>query len=492
MKILHYVLCVACMLLFSCGESAEGPNVFETTNGYVSLTITDSSGKLQPFARVIAVPSSYNVLTESDTVQVFGTLKNGLCTLSLHTNLYYNIFVLDTLGEQNLFIDSIKISNTTLSIVDSLRNSSSLKVENEEILTGAKVAIIGSPFKGESVTNGVIEVPTVPSGMYPSVVYYANNEGAKETIGQYIRFFPDEVTKIKELSTEVKFMDASGDSRFNYATASLIASDGTIWIGTTNGGVFAFDGYRWEHYESSIFNSRVNALAEDENGQILAGNEEALYQFDGNTFNLLSVDGKSAHTPYLDMAVVESYAYFLGADFLVSADNNSLTATEMPFYDGCVLEVITKDSLWVGTKSNGLFLITEKDTVHYTQSNTGHKLPSNEISFVESDGDKGIWIGTKNGLVYHDMVGNWKTYNAANVISMKSNSITAGYYVDGTIWISTGDLTLQGFDGANWRSYSNLSLFGHASAPILSITSEKDGALWLASNGFGVVRFIAE
>ena len=101
------------------------------------------------------------------------------------------------------------------------------------------------------------------------------------------------VLKAQAASTsELRFQRLSALGADQLSTLSLLQDrQGFIWIGTNNAGLYRFDGYHSEKYQSqandphSLPHDRISALYEDQQGRIWAGTQNGLALFNPKTNN---------------------------------------------------------------------------------------------------------------------------------------------------------------------------------------------------------------
>lgn len=261
------------------------------------------------------------------------------------------------------------------------------------------------------------------------------------------------------------------------AITTLAQAEGrTLWIGTIDAGLFRFDietGDVLSHYLASeapegLTHNEIRAVFQDEGGVVWVGTADGLNRLDPKTGTF----DKYRHDPN---------------------DPRSLSNS--------AVSVIYKDSrgiLWVGT-DNGLNRKAPKqrgferfmrdpaaplDTAAY---------PAHVRAAFESEGGL-LWFGTASGVVKLDrLVANFHPY----VNLTGADELTA--FVDGgpgIIWAGTYSNGLYRIDG-NTGTVTVYTSLGPPDAPgsvdlthwISTLYRDKQGVLWIAGDGMGLVRF---
>ncbi len=138
--------------------------------------------------------------------------------------------------------------------------------------------------------------------------------------------------------------------------------------------------------------------------------------------------------------------------------------------------------LWIGTYDEGINIL-DKNTI-YSKLSTENGLSSNSITAILQDHQGNMWIGTENGLngyangrfsIYK------RTTNATNLVinvllKSRSQVLYAGTN-EGVYKLSDNLLIpLQQISSADYR--------------VISLYEDRDGALWIGTNGDGLFRWL--
>ncbi|MCX6928327.1 MAG: hypothetical protein NT154_34730, partial [Verrucomicrobia bacterium] len=113
-------------------------------------------------------------------------------------------------------------------------------------------------------------------------------------------------------------------------------------------------------------------------------------------------------------------------------------------------------------------------------------LPDNTVTAIQQTTNGYLWLGTFNGLVRFDGV-QFKTYDAANTPELRSSRILS-LLADpaGALWIGTeGGGLVRMADGG----FQSVPLAGYGSSESISaLFGDRNGALWISVSGKGIAR----
>ncbi|MGH9763887.1 MAG: ligand-binding sensor domain-containing protein, partial [Blastocatellia bacterium] len=313
---------------------------------------------------------------------------------------------------------------------------------------------------------------------------------------------------------------------------SLFTSrDGALWAGTEGGGLVRYkDGaFRTFGPSAGLTNGFVRVIFEDREGNLWVGTDNGLFRMQHDL--LVRVDGAgnipsvAVHSICEDrdgrllvggsgLLILEGLperkraAYYTSSENL--ADNSIRTIRQTP--DGAIwigtisglrklepgfngnpfasprtlsgvnISVLleSRGQLWIGTYGQGL--IRFKDG-HTTRLSAPSSLPHNNVLSLFDDGEDDIWVGTQGGLLRLSP-STASTITTPDGVPQSINTI----YQD-----PRGTLFVTALNGRLFK-VSNQILVPVplppkvASLPIRNVFRDSHGALWLGTDGQGVVR----
>lgn len=219
----------------------------------------------------------------------------------------------------------------------------------------------------------------------------------------------------------------------------LFASDGTLWVGTSDGLLHESGQERRITRDDGLAGNTIFTLSQAQDGSILAGTNEGFSRIRGADIESFGPkQGLSQSTVY---AIAED----------------------------------RQGSFWVGTK-RGLNQFLDRRTIPLT---TSEGLPTNDVGPVLQDGRGVLWVGTLGSGLAHKTAKGFAVENTTDGLS--SNVVIAlANDPDGGLWAGTD----KGLD---------LLRDGHATrwlrSPVRSLFRDRDGDLWIGTpRGLSVLR----
>jgi ligand-binding sensor domain-containing protein/signal transduction histidine kinase len=184
----------------------------------------------------------------------------------------------------------------------------------------------------------------------------------------------------------------------------LVDHQQQVWVGTRFGGLFQF---QTDHFipapGAEILGAQIFALFEDRAGQLWAGAQNGLANFDGQKWKLFTTrDGLSENS-------VRAIAQDAGGNLWIGTQNGGLdffegekfspvqkSADNLPGNDITCLYADKNGGLWVGTYDHGLARFQNGKWTHFSTTNG---LASDSISYLIEDDDGDLWVGSNMGLM---------------------------------------------------------------------------------------------
>jgi signal transduction histidine kinase/ligand-binding sensor domain-containing protein/DNA-binding response OmpR family regulator len=304
-------------------------------------------------------------------------------------------------------------------------------------------------------------------------------------------------------------------------------SNGRIWIGTSNQGLFVMDYPEnnpskplFYHYKPDPFNKTsvsqgaIYSLLEDNNKRLWIGIENGglniihlnnfdrnsckFYYYTHNPNNNSSITNNSIHDIYMDdQNTIWLGIYNGGLNFYNELSQKFIHIKQDPISKNSLnnnnVNVIHEENnlVWIGTEE-GLNIWDKKTNTykHYTHDhNDKQSIGSNAIWSIFRDSRGKMWIGTWNGGLNQFIEGTGKfkryTYNEKDTNSIGGNNI---YGItedkDGYLWIASMLGGLNKFDYKTQKFTRYKYKLGKNSLPtdwVVKVLESSNGELWIAT-----------
>lgn len=253
---------------------------------------------------------------------------------------------------------------------------------------------------------------------------------------------------------------------------------GQVWLGTYGKGLvcvvekpFARYGLKSEAAspQAAVANNIINTIFEDRLGNFWFGTNQGLFEVSreraedfGNQFTLTGL----IQLPFTRR--------FTAADGLPS--NEITTIAED-----------AKGQLWIGTRTSGVGkMSSRKDSI--SKVNIVDLPLSNMIKEIVPDNKPNqVWIGTQDGVyLYNEIEDDHRFFSTQS--GLAHNNIY-DIFIDSRkrVWFATHTNRLSYFDG---KGIKNINVkYGDETPFITCIVEDKDGILWLGSDGNGLFQY---
>ena len=304
----------------------------------------------------------------------------------------------------------------------------------------------------------------------------------------------------------------------------LLASDGTLWVGTNQSGVYVINVDTLEATQllpdtSGLASTRVNVLYEDNDGRIWAGTNKglSLWQPDTGMFATFrndptdpsSLGGDAIYSVFQDRGGVLWIGTLTGGVSRWNPRSWSFGHSKLESRDGSEarttnISSFTEDpdrNVWVGTFGGGISIVNEHGHVlRSLTTESAQPLSDDRVMALTTDSRGNVWAGTMAGGLNRVNVdtGAVTTFRAEanNDNSLPANGIMALREArNGDLWIGTFGGGVSRFDPRKER-FTNYahdpenpnSLSGQRAT---SIAQAGDGTIWVGTDGGGLNWFDA-
>jgi signal transduction histidine kinase/ligand-binding sensor domain-containing protein len=280
----------------------------------------------------------------------------------------------------------------------------------------------------------------------------------------------------------------------NSVRAIVQTRDGYLWLGTW-GGLARFDGVRFTIFSRAttpaLRDSRITALTEDGDGSLWIGTAAGgLVRLKNGAFETYRSEGDTSYEERSRWQIRSIARSSDGALWIGTSGGGFRHFKNGRFsrllMDRLVVRAILEDNsrhLWVATSSGVLELSwTEPDTLHIER----HLLGDHLVNGLYQDRSGAIWIAARGGLTRVEgqrvtTFGSAEGFPGDAALSICEDR-------DGNLWIGTdgdGLVRMRGgqVDTLGARRFDRLEVrHGLSGASIAALYEDREGSLWIGSN----------
>jgi len=258
--------------------------------------------------------------------------------------------------------------------------------------------------------------------------------------------------------------------------------DGTLWFGTIQG-LSHYNG-EWETYTTAdgLVHNQVTAILQDQEGVVWIGTRGGLSRYDGKEWAPVPSGGLAGRDVSAISQLEDDALWFGTLDGGISRLqagewHTFTTADGLPSDCVTVVDRDYQGGIWVGTPL-GLAYYDGKGWETYT---TAQGLPGNMITALLATEDGTIWVGTLRGLSRFKP----DEGDASGQVFLPENGL-AGEHItallqdeDDTLWVGTTE-GVSLYDGQRWRTWTQRD--GLVSSEVWALYEDADGGLWFGTN----------
>lgn len=261
---------------------------------------------------------------------------------------------------------------------------------------------------------------------------------------------------------------------------------GRLWVATESAGVTRVDdrGATQFRLADGLPGEVMYSLAEDRSGTIWAATAEGLARFDGERFVTLGPESGLPPGQVFSLAVGADDELFAGTEigvYVRRGDRFRPASSALPRDNVFRLLRDAEGVLWVGTVNGGLYRYSE---LGVEQLSSLRGLPNNRVSALFQDREGSLWIGTNAGLL--------RLRNAPFTTFTTEHGLPDDYVrsviadAEGRVWVGTSR-GLGRYENGRFDSLTRDD--GLPGDSILSLANGRDGSLWIGTYSNGVVRW---
>lgn len=269
------------------------------------------------------------------------------------------------------------------------------------------------------------------------------------------------------LDREIYLFDGTGWTVYTHEDSGLerkaeslhTDNNNVLWV-STDEGIVCFDGTTWTDYDKNDSGDvLVKVLGIDRNNVMWFRTNDGVTSFDGTIWGNYTVENGLPSGSVYEMAVgTDNTKWFSHGSMISRFDGSSWTAIEIEGaeYSATIIEVDDNDTVWCGSRNNGIYRYDGSSWKTYTSDNSG--LSADTINALITDDEGVLWISHNNNLS-HGGIGlsrfngiNWSNWLIDGPLSYSINSVAVDK--NNTIWFGTGFKGLSSFDGTLWHSYT--------------------------------------
>ncbi|MGV3508486.1 MAG: response regulator [Sphingobacteriaceae bacterium] len=319
------------------------------------------------------------------------------------------------------------------------------------------------------------------------------------------------VTSVTAQNIRFKQINYNHGLSQSIVTGVIKDSKGFLWF-TTRDGLNRYDGYSMVVYRndphkiSSISNTNLNDIYEDQLGNIWIGGLDGLDKYNREKDNFASVD-LDTEKPSVNAITQDSKGLiYLGTGrglFILDPHTNRVKTR----YSAGSLNSISNNrintikevnpgEIWIGTAAGvDIYYTKTKKFKHFIYNqNNPNGIAGDDVRGIVKDRYGNIWLGTSNGLsLYNQKQATFTNFrhNPSNKNSIAANEIASVEEgPDGRLWVGTqtSGLTIFKLSTNTFEHYKN-DYFDKSSLShntIHYIYKDLDGTMWLTTKGGGI------
>lgn len=311
-----------------------------------------------------------------------------------------------------------------------------------------------------------------------------------------------------------KLIKTIGNPRYGNVQCSLQDKVGNLWFGTTQNGLYKYDGKSFTQFllADGLSSNNVYSLLEDRDGKIWIGTEAGLSLYDGKTFTNVPIPlpknlppnnnshYRNSHLVYSMVQAKSGKIWFVTIDGVYIYDGKSFSLFDVPEAANSFLttndkvERIFEDkagNIWFGGRTNqGVYKYDGKAVINLKPEELFQDGPQPK---AHSWG----WpqLQDKAGNILFSNWGGAYRYDGQSFTSFSKKDGMPGEVTQiiedkkGNLWFGGAD-GLSRYDGTSFTRFTSKD--GLANPWVWSILEDRSGNLWVGTRETGLYLFDGE
>jgi len=288
-------------------------------------------------------------------------------------------------------------------------------------------------------------------------------------------------------------VQAVGNSLMQGFTILDIVKDNknNIWVATEGNGLITYNGTSLKQFTTSdgLQSNFINALAVTSDDNILVGTSSGLNIISDNRITSLA---SLADIQINCIAIDSKQRAWIGTDtgltrILLVKDGNKVESVgdenNFPYSQITNISIGEGSNYWLSTFRNGLIQIIDRGITNYR---SGENLPINTIARIGCGPQQSILIASENGELIKMIDG---VFSPLSTTKKLRGIVINDIFTDSknNIWIGTqhGILKISPDKKEKWLTTAD----GLPSNDIYKITEDTSGSIWFASQSKGLAKF---
>ncbi|WP_187262523.1 two-component regulator propeller domain-containing protein [Pontibacter beigongshangensis] len=269
--------------------------------------------------------------------------------------------------------------------------------------------------------------------------------------------------------------------------AILQDNKGQLWLGTRSG-LGRFNGISFTTFtkRQGLSSNHITSLLQDSRNQLWIGTaRQGIMLFNGSEFK--PAPRATPHPTGKVNSLAEDNKGRIwaatGNGLFVTKDNTFTRSSQFPAQAYTAVLSTAAGEVWAGSAANGLLINGASGTLSVTAQTS--LLPSNNINCLWQGTDSSIWVGTSLGVAVFRQ---GQLTNLALPASIRQPDVIGfAQDADQNIWIG---LRHEGILKYNGRHFEHLTKRnGLKTNHIAALTSDSEGNIWIGTNGQGLQQY---